>query len=133
MNKKNLIHESKQRITAIDLEYSRRFIALDPNGYFIIKLSYADQEIIVEHYTNNIDQDGIATDPETGKPLLCNANLKRSPIGLYKGKTAKEVAIQLSEKPERKLISLIDHAMYIGRELQKAEYCLIHQIPYIQD
>ena len=43
-----------QRIEAIDSEHSQRFIALDPLGYFIIKLSEETNEIVVEHYSNHI-------------------------------------------------------------------------------
>ena len=51
-----------------------------------------------------------------------------------KGKSAKELGIKLSEVEEEDLlISLVDHALYLGRELQKAEYCLIHRIAYVQD
>ena len=31
------------------------------------------------------------------------------------------------------LISKLEHALYLGRELQKAEQCLIEQSTYIQD
>jgi len=31
------------------------------------------------------------------------------------------------------LITRIDHALYLGRELQKAEECLYKKLQYIQD
>ena len=126
---KDLVKE----ISIIDHKLSKRFIALDPKGYFIIKLSQRTREIIVEHYSNSIGEDGIANDPETGEPLTCNSNKTRMPIKVYKGKTAKEIGIQLSEGNSPFPISCIDHALYLGRELQKAETALINKSTYIQD
>ena len=60
-----------EEIAAIDAEYSKRFIALDPKGYFIIKLDQNSNEILVEHYNNDIDDLGRAIDPDTGKPIKC--------------------------------------------------------------
>ena len=123
-----------EEIAAIDAEYSKRFIALDPNGYFIIKLDQSSNEIIVEHYKNDIDDLGRAVDADTGKPIKCKNNEQRYPAKVYKGKSAKELGIKLTEIVEEGLlISLVDHALYLGRELQKAEYCLIHRIAYVQD
>ncbi len=120
-------------ISNIDKAYSNRFISLDPSGYFLIKLNRSSLDIIIEHYSNQIDKKGIALDPETGKPISCSDSKERLPINIYAGKSAKEVGIQLTEGDAPHPISQLDHALYIGRELQKAEYCLIHQLPYIQD
>lgn len=123
-----------KEIANIDEKHSRRFIALDPKGYFIIKLDQDTKEIIVEHYKNDIDKLGRAIDPDTGKPIKCEKGEKRCPNKVYKGQTAKELGIKLSEvEKETILISRLDHALYLGRELQKAEYCLIHGIAYVQD
>ena len=121
------------QIAIIDAGYSQRFIALDPNGYFIIKVNQASNEIIAEHYSNDIDETGTATDPDTGKPLGCCNNKKRDPIKVYKGRSAKELGMELSERGVDTPISSIDHGLYMGRELQKAEHCLIHKVAYIQD
>ena len=120
-------------VKEIDDKYSQRFIALDPKGYFIIKLNQATQEIILEHFNNKVDKDGIAIDPETGLPLECNAKQKRHPTAIIKGKTAKEIGIKITEGNGPFPISKFDHALYVGRELQKAEYCLINGTTYIQD
>ncbi len=122
-----------EKIANIDEAYSNRFISLDPSGYFLIKLSRNSLELIVEHYSNQIDKNGIAIDPETGNPISCKESKERLPIKIYSGKTAKELGIQLTEGDEPHPISRLDHALYIGRELQKAEYCLINELPYIQD
>ena len=117
----------------IDEIYSSRYIALDPKGYFLIKVNQEQNELIIEQFSNNIDEKGIAKDPKTGKSLKCTNGEKRAPINIFKGKTAKEVGIQLTEGKEPFPISKLDHALYLGRELQKAEYCLINEKPYIQD
>ena len=121
------------KLKDIDDKYSDRFISLDPKGYFLIKISQQDKQILIEHYSNDIDLEGRATDPETGIPIQCNETKKRMPTKTITGKTAKEIGMQITEIDEELLLSKLDHALYIGRELQKAEYCLIHEIPYVQD
>ncbi len=125
--------EQKEISKRIDDNYSQRFINLDPEGYFIIKLNQDKKELIVEHFSNNIDELGRATNPLTGKPFKCNDDEKLQPTKIYRGLTAKEVGIKITEGEGPYPISKLDHALYLGRELQKAEYCLINQKPYIQD
>ena len=36
----------------IDNDLSNRYIELDPNGYFIIKIDLETKKIILEHYLN---------------------------------------------------------------------------------
>ena len=125
--------EVTNAISVIDEKLSRRFIDLDPKGYFIIKLDKSTNEILAEHYSNDIDQRGRAINPEDGKPLECKGGEKRKPLNIYKGKTAKEVGIKISEGNKDLPISRLDHALYLGRELQRAENCLKDQQTYIQD
>ena len=42
-------------ISAIDDQLSQRFIALDPSGYFLIRVDASAAELVVEHYLNDID------------------------------------------------------------------------------
>ena len=51
----------------IDNDLSNRYIDLDPNGYFIIKVDLEKNKIILEHFLNNINDDGYAVDPETNE------------------------------------------------------------------
>ncbi len=132
-SKDNNTDKRSKKILCIDNLHSKRFISLDPSGYFLIKLKRDNQEIIVEHYDNEIDKSGIAIDPETGEPIDCNNGKARLPIKIYKGRSAKEVGIQLTEGKEPYPISRLDHALYIGRELQKAEFSLVQDLPYLQD
>ena len=120
----------KNEIT--DKKLSQRDIVLDPFGYFIIKIDQISKVIVVEHFLNNIDSKGIAVDPLTNKPIQCNKQNKRQYNKIFKGNTAKEIGILITEK-NNKLISKLDHALYLGRELQKAEECLLKNYDYIQD
>ncbi|MBE9012999.1 DUF4346 domain-containing protein [Pseudanabaenaceae cyanobacterium LEGE 13415] len=116
-----------------DDQLSNRFIELDPNGYFIIYVDRASRLICAEHYTNTINEKGLACDPETGEPLPCSGELKRRPSAIFKGRTAKELCIEIFEKPETCCISRLDHAAYLGRELVRAEQCLFSDRDYVQD
>ncbi len=118
---------------ALDDKLSQRFIALDPGGYFIIYVDREQERICAEHYTNTIDDRGLACDPETGAPLACNGTLKRSASHLYSGRTAKELCIALFEQSDACPVTCLDHAAYLGREFQKAETALMTGEPYIQD
>ena len=122
-----------KRIQAIDEELSKRFIKLDPKGYFLIKIDSSKEELIVEHFSNDVDELGRALDPETGKPIACNEGGIRTPINIFRGRSAKEIGIKLTESKAPLPLSRLDHALYLGRELQKAELCLLHQERYIQD
>tara|TARA_Y100001968_G_scaffold311982_1_gene334659 strand:- start:180 stop:581 length:402 start_codon:yes stop_codon:yes gene_type:complete len=133
MTYKNDSKKLAESIKSIDNELSKRFIQLDPTGYCLIKIDPKRQELIVEHFTNNLDEHGVAIDPETGKPLKCSGDLKRIPTQIIKGKTAKEIGIKLTEGKTNDFPSRLDHALYLGRELQKAEICLIEGSNYIQD
>ena len=120
-------------IQGIDDKLSNRSIELDPEGYFLIKIEPIKQELVLEHYINNIDSQGRAVDPETGKPIDCTTKNKKKPNKIFRGRSAKEVGIQISEGQSPLYLSRLDHALYLGRELQKAEQCLKTDKEYIQD
>jgi hypothetical protein len=117
----------------LDEKLSQRFIALDPAGYFLIRVDAAAGELVAEHYGNGIDERGLATDPETGEVLACRGAAARKPLATYRGRSAKELGILLTEAEGPLPLSRLDHALYLGRELQKAELCLQADVPYIQD
>ena len=118
--------------TMIDNNLSNRYIYLDPNGYFIIKVDLEENNIILEHFLNNINDDGYALDPETNEPIKCDSQNKRVSNEVFKGISAKQLGILITEE-RNDLITRFDHALYLGRELQKAEECLYKKLPYIQD
>ncbi|OON11729.1 DUF4346 domain-containing protein [Synechococcus sp. UW140] len=117
----------------LDAQLSQRTIQLDPNGYVLIKLDREKGELIVEWFSNGINEQGLATNPETGEVLACKGSAPREPIKIFKGRSAKELGIGLTETNEQPFISKLDHALYIGRELQRAEACLENGKDYVQD
>ncbi len=117
---------------AMDNDLSNRYIELDPNGYFIIKIDLNTKQIILEHYLNKINEEGYALDPKTNEPIKCDSKQIKSCNETFKGISAKEIGIAITEK-RNDLISRFDHALYLGRELQKAEECLYKNLSYIQD
>ena len=116
----------------MDNSLSNRYIELDPNGYFIIKVDLEENKIILEHFLNNINDDGYALDPETNEPIKCDSQNKRVCSEVFEGISAKQLGILITEE-RNDLITRFDHALYLGRELQKAEECLYKKLPYIQD
>ena len=116
----------------IDNDLSNRYIDLDPKGYFIIKVDLKKNKIILEHFLNNINEEGYALDPETNEPIKCNSKNKRVSNEVFEGISAKQIGILITEE-RNDLITRFDHALYLGRELQKAEECLQKRLTYIQD
>ena len=126
------LEDLKRKNELTDKKLSQRDIVLDSSGYFIVKIDQINKKIVVEHYLNNIDKKGIALDPITNKPIQCDNKNKRQYNKIFVGNTAKEIGIYITEKNSN-LISKLDHALYLGRELQKAEECLLKDHEYIQD
>ena len=116
-----------------DDRLSRRAIALDPCGYFLIRLDRNAGEIVAEQYSNVINDKGLAADPETGQVLACRGGAPRQPVATYRGCSAKEVGIRLVEEADPPPVGQLDHALYLGRELQRAEACLESGHDYVQD
>ncbi|NIA02601.1 MAG: DUF4346 domain-containing protein, partial [Planctomycetia bacterium] len=82
-------------------------LLLDPAGYFVVYPDQAKQQITLEHYTNKgvLDRVFSATDAAALYTTVIN----------------------------EALISRLDHASYLGRELARAEYSLHNGDQYIQD
>ena len=133
MKKLDLQEDLTRSIELLDDKLSKRQIELDPEGYFLIKVDYLTHDLILEHYLNNIDNKGRAIDPESGKPIGCKTKLSTQPNKIFKGKSAKALGIEISEGLGPFPLSRLDHAIYIGRELQRAEQCLRTGKRYIQD
>ena len=125
-------NKSLEKKIKIDNDLSNRYIDLDPKGYFIIKVDLIKNKIILEHFLNNIDKEGYALDPETNEPIKCDSQYKRASNKVFEGISAKQLGILITEE-SKDLITRLDHALYLGRELQKAEECLYKKLPYIQD
>ncbi|MBW4512668.1 MAG: DUF4346 domain-containing protein [Scytonematopsis contorta HA4267-MV1] len=120
-------------LTAIDNELSKRHIDLDPNGYFIIYLDREGGLICAKHYTNIIDERGLAVDPETGKVIPARGKVERTHTVLYSGRTAKELCVKILEETQPCPVTMFDHAAYLGREFLRAEVALVTEQEYVQD
>lgn len=120
-------------VTAIDDKLSQRFIDLDPKGYFVIYLDREKQLICAKHYTNTINDRGLATDPETGTPIPAKGKVSRSYNAIFTARTAKEMCIKILEELNPPLLTMLDHAAYLGREFVRAEIALVSETDYIQD
>lgn len=87
----------------------------DKSGFFIILVDHNKKKIIVEHY-NYVKE----------KNLIKTGKINQ----VLEGTKAEEL---YKEVIKRGLLSRLDHASYLGMELQKAEQALNHGIEYTQD
>jgi len=136
MSEDSLLTQSinKAQLQALDERLSKRYIELDPGGYFLIYLDREEGLICAKHFTNIINEKGLACDPATGKPLPVRGTVERTPTRTYTGRTAKELCIAIFEDPTTPCpITYLDHAAYLGREFMRAEAALVAGKPYIQD
>tara|TARA_B100001939_G_scaffold190589_1_gene164007 strand:+ start:131 stop:517 length:387 start_codon:yes stop_codon:yes gene_type:complete len=124
---------SPQQRRDLDDAHSNRSIELDPSGYFLIRVDAAAGELVVEHFSNDINEQGLATDPDSGEVLSCQGSGPRAALAQYRGRSAKELGMALTERSGPLPLSRLDHALYLGRELQKAEHCLEQGLDYVQD
>lgn len=96
-------HSSNETVTA---RLPKR-LELDPAGFFVVILNRPGGLIVCEHYENN------------GKHT-CTIE-------------GKEAALVAATAVELGLVSRLDHAAYLGRELAKAESALRTGADYVQD
>ncbi|MBD2183053.1 DUF4346 domain-containing protein [Planktothrix sp. FACHB-1355] len=127
------MNKTAESLAAIDDNLSKRDIQLDPGGYFIIYLDRDAGLICAKHYTNVIDDRGLAVDPETGKVIPARGKVERTNTTLYTGRTAKEICVKIFEETQPTPVTLLDHAAYLGREFVRAEIALITDKEYVQD
>ena len=120
-------------LTAIDNELSRRHIDLDPSGYFIIYLDRDAGLICAKHFTNIINEKGLAVDPATGKVIPAKGKVERTAQTLFTARTAKELCVKIIEETQPCPLTMLDHAAYLGREFVRAESALLNGMEYVQD
>ena len=92
-----------ERIRAVEPER----LTLDRAGYFVVYPDARAKRLVVEHYTNRGVLDCVLEGASTG--------------ALY------------STAIERQLVTQLDHAAYLGRELARAEHSLLTGSPFVQD
>ena len=122
-----------ENLVEIDNSLSQRHIDLDPAGYFIIYLDHAANLICAKHFTNIINENGLAVDPETGRVIPARGRLNRVHTKIFSGRTAKEMCVELFEKAYPKPLTMLNHAAYLGREFARAEQALVSGRKYVQD
>ena len=95
-----------KQATQIKAQECGRLI-FDPSGFFVIKAVKDEHRIYLEHYK----EDGALNEVIQGE----------DPISIS------------CTAVEHGLVSRLDHAVYLGRELEKAYLCIIYGFRYIQD
>jgi dihydropteroate synthase len=120
-------------LVAIDDKLSHRYIDLDPGGYFIIYLDREVGLIYAKHFTNVIDESGLAVDPETGKVIPARERVERTYTTVFSGRTAKEICVKIFEETQPSPVTQFSHAAYLGREFIRAEVALVTRQEYVQD
>jgi len=91
----------------VETAHTPQRLVLDPAGYFVVYPDPVNRQIVLEHYTN--------------KGVLDRVFTAANPSALY-------VTVI-----DEGLISRLDHAAYLGRELARAEQSLLSGDPYVQD
>lgn len=127
------MNQTAESLSAIDDQLSKRHLELDPGGYFIIYLDREAKIICAKHFTNVIDERGLAIDPETGKVIPAKGKVERTQCTLFTGRTAKELCVVIFEETQPCPVTMFDHAAYLGREFVRAEFALINGQDYVQD
>ncbi len=93
---------------------SQKDVLLDPNGFFVIEIVKNEKQIRVEYFSN------------------VNKN-NRIVSGILKKVFIGEKADALSDTIVKNVPDLLpEHYMYLGRELQRAQYALENNKKYFQ-
>jgi len=103
-------YEAGLKVDLVEIQKANpaKRLKLDPAGYFVIMVMKGKENpLLIEHYSND-------------------GRLRN----MIEGKDSASICATLIEK---NLISQMDHAAYLGRELAKAELSLISDSRYTQD
>ena len=91
----------------IDANGFKQKWVLDPKGYFLIRVNKENQLLEVGHCT-----------------------VENKLIKVFHGSVPEEIMYKVIEE---NCISLLDHAAYLGKELQKAYFAMKNDLNYVQD
>lgn len=103
-------YEAGLKVDLVEIQKANpaKRLKLDPAGYFVIMvMNGKENPLLIEHYSND-------------------GRLRN----MIEGRDSASICATLIEK---NLISQLDHAAYLGRELAKAELSLISNSKYTQD
>jgi len=105
----------EKKIPLIQAEKTaQKDVLLDPNGFFVIEKDKKNNQIRVEYYTNVYK-----------KNKIVSGILQKIFIGIK--------ADALSDTIVKNTPNLLpEHYMYLGRELQKVQYCIEKNCEYVQ-
>ena len=106
------------KVETIEAKKHKRMVK-DPQGFFVIFLDNERDEIVVEFYESVIKDEKSKKKVGTGELglVVCGSN-------------AEALCHTISRE---ELVTRFDHASYLGRELQKAEFALKNKLDYEQD
>jgi tetrahydromethanopterin S-methyltransferase subunit A len=99
-------YADKTTVTPVIARAPKRVI-LDPAGFFVIIPDRERGVIVCEHYLNDGRQAHVVE--------------------------GRDGALVTATLVEEGWVTRLDHAAYLGRELQKAQYALEHGLRYVQD
>jgi tetrahydromethanopterin S-methyltransferase subunit A len=105
------------KIERTTVTVSRKKMNFDPAGFFTIILDRERELVVVEHYLN-VDK-GSGREVDTGR-------LNR----VFEGRSAEAICHAVIDAG---LLTRLDHAAYLGRELARAQRCLVEGEEYEQD
>lgn len=103
-------YEAGLKVDLVEVKRAKpaKRLRLDPAGYFVIMaMKGRENPLLVEHYSND-------------------GNL----LNIIEGRDAASICATLVDQ---QLVSQLDHAAYLGRQLVKAEMSLLSDSKYIQD
>lgn len=109
-NQTVLPYEAGLKVDSIEIQKAKptKRLKLDPTGYFVIMVMKGNENpLVIEHYSND-------------------GTLRNIIEGIDSASICATLIAQ-------KLVSQLDHAAYLGRELAKAELSLVSDSKYIQD
>lgn len=115
---------------------SRRLVALPVLSSCLASSRHADETSLPLPPTPRLHTSaGLACDPATGEVIGCRpGSTARLPARSWRGATAKAVGVEILERQHGfKPCTHLEHACYLGRELQRAEHALVTGTEYVQD
>ncbi len=123
----------RMECTILDRFLSARELTMDEKGYFLIKLDVRKRVICATYHSCIVNDNGEVCDVD-GNKISCSGENGPDPMMSFEGRTAKELTVKIFERWEHaKALVSVGHAAYIGREVQRAEQCLLAGRCYQQD
>ena len=107
MDKINEEKKEKEKKEEIDANGFQQKWILDPQGYFLIRINKEKRRIEVGHCTND-----------------------KQIVNIIHGGNPESIMYKVIDLG---IVSLLDHAAYLGKELQKADLALKFNYEYVQD